>query len=168
MSEKLEFDRLLNLKAARLSSAYPGIQQVDERKSPYRENLYLASFELRDKKKIYRELTAFLIDDTRLISVSCLAPRDVFNSYRTVFDNAIFSLKFTEKKEEPLTDRIADLKKFFFTNVPYANRSEDATEKTDNTPEGKEPVDNTPESTTETTGDDKEDGFIDDFLPKVN
>ena len=114
-----EFDALMNIKAARLSSMYKNVKLIYERKSRLRPEMYLAAWILTKKGRRFVEKTAFIVDGDYILAVSCIVPLRNYKKFRVVFDNAILSVRLLDKEGRP-SDEILKLKKFFIFNRPNA------------------------------------------------
>ena len=114
-----EFDALMNVKAARLSSMYKNVKLIYERKSRLRPEMYLAAWILTKKGRRFVEKTAFIVDGDYILAVSCIVPLKNYKKFRVVFDNAILSVQLLDKDGRP-SDEILKLKKFFIFNRPNA------------------------------------------------
>ena len=117
-----EFQTLMNQKAARLSARYNDVRLINEKKSKYRSNMYLAAWRLLDEKnRLYIEKTAFISDGgEQVLAISCIAPRSAYNRYKVTFDNAILSLKLNEFEREEPKNGIFTLKSLYIFNRPNA------------------------------------------------
>lgn len=86
------FAELVDLKAARLAATYNGVRLLYEKPSFYRENMYLAAWELVHEGIRYIEQTAFFKHGAQILTISCVAPATSVSRYQIAFENAIFSL----------------------------------------------------------------------------
>ncbi|HRP69648.1 MAG TPA: hypothetical protein PLY93_08970, partial [Turneriella sp.] len=84
--------QLVNQKAARLSSEYTQVRLIEERDSKFKENLHLSVWEIRTRNKVLREETAIVMANEGPVIVSCLIPKADEQQYRTICDNAFYSV----------------------------------------------------------------------------
>jgi len=114
--DDLEFPQLMNLKAARLAGKYETVTLLSERISPYRTDLYTATWRLSLRGVTYQEKTAFISEGDQIVSMSCIVPVGYYNRYRTIFRNAVLSLRAGERKKKKMG--ILKLKELFLFNRP--------------------------------------------------
>lgn len=183
--------RLVNARAARLSSRYRNLEILYERPSNYRRGVYLAAWKATDNRTQLIEHTAFIKNGRRVLALSCLAPVSQYAESRTAFANAIFSLDFLSGRRDDIdggeiyTDNsdTAD-KSLYYYNLPNReygrkmnlteNNSEAQKEETDkpyNTDvtenNDTEPENNDNNNNQEDTNEDSQPA-IDDLLPSIN
>ncbi len=115
--DDISSSRMIDLKAARLSARYTHVTLLAEKKSSYREGLYLSKWRMVHKNKTYIQTSGFIVEDDLILSISCIAPDYAYNRYRTVFDNALLSLSMAEIKVDKNAG-LLKLKQFFIFNRP--------------------------------------------------
>ncbi|MCS6985295.1 MAG: hypothetical protein NZM25_09265 [Leptospiraceae bacterium] len=94
------YPELVDLKAARLSALYNGVRLLYEKPSFYRQNMYVAAWELVHEGVRYIEQNAFIKNGAQIVTISCVAPAKNLSRYQVAFENAIFSLTLDTATEK--------------------------------------------------------------------
>ncbi|MDH5720325.1 MAG: hypothetical protein OEZ13_06835 [Spirochaetia bacterium] len=133
LDKALTQKELINLKAARMSARFSYIRLLYQRKAANHRERYIAAWKVVHKNKQYTEKTAFVLLEDKLLALSCLVLSKDFSNYRVIFDNAAYSLDFSEQKpvpepvaeetQEPEEIKIPPEDKLYFTeDYLYFNR----------------------------------------------
>ncbi|MBV6494180.1 MAG: hypothetical protein LDLANPLL_02206 [Turneriella sp.] len=122
----LTIPQIINQKAARLASEYSSVRLIEERDSKFQENLHLSVWEIQTRNRFLREETAIILATEGPVVVSCLVPQSREKKYRTICDNAFYSLALEGDSHDNTlpAQKIAkaslmdSLGRFYFFHVP--------------------------------------------------
>ncbi len=122
---------LINKKAARLSYYYPSIELGYERFSILRPGVYETRWILENKKGRFVEKSVLLKNNNEVIIAGVSAPEKIYGNYNVLFENALFSVDYSDasrksenkksidnKKSSPFFSLGESLKNLYLFNLP--------------------------------------------------
>lgn len=134
LSDNKSIKAIINRKAARLSYYYPHVNLSYERFSVLRPGVYESKWDLRNKYGSYIEKSVLLKSKNEVIIAGVSAPKDMYNQYNIIFENALMSIDFSDEakksenkksipddgidKDDPFYKDAQILKKFYIFNRP--------------------------------------------------
>jgi hypothetical protein len=96
-----ELEELLTMRAARLSGRYSSISLVQKKNIDMPVHKIIALWRLIDKNQTYLEKNVIIMDNAKVLIMTCRAREKDYSKNQVVFENAVISLRSFKSGEDP-------------------------------------------------------------------
>ncbi|MBV6494713.1 MAG: hypothetical protein LDLANPLL_02750 [Turneriella sp.] len=98
-SEDTDVEQLILALRTRLAVKYDRLYLKKRQEMKFRKGVEKQLWTARVGKVNYTLITAFIVQDSQVLEISCIAPSTLAKNFQIIFDNALLSLNFPDGSE---------------------------------------------------------------------